>query len=121
MSRLWKSFTYAAAGIAQLVREELSIRLMALAGFIVLVFIIVYPLRKWEAIILLLLVFSVWVLEVLNSILERMTDMVKPRLHEGVKTVKDMMAGVVLLSSVGSLIVGLVILVPYFIAGVFRW
>jgi len=121
MKRLCNSFTYAVAGIRQLVHEEFNSKLVGLAGLFVIFLIVVFPLRQWEVVILLILVFAVWVLEILNSILERMADMLKPRLHSGIKAVKDMMAGVVLLSSLGALIIGLIIFIPYIVHGTLRW
>jgi diacylglycerol kinase len=51
----------------------------------------------------------VLVLELLNTSIEHLVDLVKPRLNEYVKEVKDVMAGAVLLASVFAVIIGAVI------------
>ena len=42
-------------------------------------------------------------------------DLLKPRLSPQVETVKDIMAGAVLLASIGSVIVGAIIFIPYIV------
>ena len=76
----------------------------------------VLDLAVWEQIILILLSAAVLIMEVLNSIVERITDGLKPRLSPMVKEVKDMMAGAVLLTVLASSIIGLMIFVPALLA-----
>ena len=56
---------------------------------------------------------TVLVLELLNSSIERLVDLAKPRLHEEAGTIKDLMAGAVLLASMVAVIVGILIFWPY--------
>jgi diacylglycerol kinase len=72
-------------------------------------------------VILILLIALVLTLEILNTIIEHMVDIVQPRLHESVRTIKDMMAGAVLVSSLGSVIIGLIIILPYLVEGTLRF
>ena len=68
-----------------------------------------------QAIALLLLIILVLTLELINSILERFVDVFKPRIHPMVEEIKDLMAGAVLIASLGALIVGLLIFLPYLV------
>lgn len=108
-----KHFHYAMRGLIHVFQTEASFRVQVVFAILVLILMNVYPLASWQRIILLLLIGSVLVLEVINSVLERLVDSFKPRMHPVVGQVKDMMAGAVLVSSVISAIVGLMILWPY--------
>jgi diacylglycerol kinase len=55
----------------------------------------------------------VLVLEIINSIFERIVDVYKPRLNPYVRDIKDMMAAAVLIASLGAAIIGLMIFIPY--------
>jgi len=57
----------------------------------------------------------IFVLELINSVLERLVDVLKPRLHPYVESIKDMMATVVLIFSIGAILIGLLIFTPYFV------
>ena len=108
-----KRLRYAFRGLIHVFQTESSFRWQILAAFLVLVLMNVYALANWQRIILLLLISSVLVLEVINSVLERLVDSFKPRVHPVVAEVKDMMAGAVLVSSLTSAIVGFMILWPF--------
>jgi diacylglycerol kinase len=55
----------------------------------------------------------VFILEMINTIVERLLDVLKPRLHEYVKDIKDIMSAMVLISALSSVAVGLIIFLPY--------
>ncbi len=114
IKRLFKSFHYASRGIALAWRAEQSFRIQALAAFIVIILIFWFAVPLWQAVALLLLIILVLTLEIINSILERFVDVFKPRIHPMVEEIKDLMAGAVLIASVGALTVGILILGPYF-------
>ncbi|MBB6098379.1 diacylglycerol kinase (ATP) [Deinobacterium chartae] len=59
-----------------------------------------------------LCVMLVLVLEMLNTALEALVDLVTPDYHPLAKIVKDTGAGVVLVASLGSVVVGLIVLGP---------
>jgi diacylglycerol kinase len=109
---LARSFGHALRGLALAFRSERSFRLQVLAAFAVIVILIVLPLDLWERAILLLVTMFVLVLELLNSSLERLVDLAKPRLHEYAGDIKDLMAGSVLLAAMFALVLGLLILGP---------
>jgi diacylglycerol kinase len=51
--------------------------------------------------------------ELVNSAVERITDVLKPRINGYVKEIKDIMAAAVFVSALIAVIVGLIIFVPY--------
>jgi undecaprenol kinase len=111
--RIAKSFTYAAKGIARVAKEEPNFRvqLAAAAGVVALMFLL--GVRTPEKALLTLAIVLVLVLELVNSIFERMVDILKPRIHHYVEDIKDIMAGTVLVASVGALLIGALIFWPY--------
>lgn len=110
---LVKSVSYACKGLAHIFKTESSFRFQVVFGFLVIVLMFVFPLAVWQRIIITLLVGSVLVLEVINSVFERILDAFKPRVHPVVADLKNMMAGAVLITSAVSAIVGLFIFLPY--------
>ena len=111
--RVGKSFLYAWRGIQTVVREERNFRLQLLAAGGVLLLAVALHVRPIEAAILALVTGSVLVLELLNSLLERVVDLVKPRLHPYVAEIKNIAAGAVLIAAVTALIVALLVFVPH--------
>ncbi|MFA5946542.1 MAG: diacylglycerol kinase family protein [Patescibacteria group bacterium] len=106
----FKSFHHALRGLAELFKTEQSFRLQVLATIIVGGLLIGLDLAAWQRILLILLCSAVLILEIINSIIERVADAVQPRLSPMVKDVKDMMAGAVLLTALTALVVGTAIL-----------
>ncbi|KKW17389.1 MAG: Diacylglycerol kinase [Candidatus Magasanikbacteria bacterium GW2011_GWA2_50_22] len=113
LRRLFKSFHYASRGIAIAWQYEQSFRVQVFAALAVIFLIFWFKVLLWQAVALLLLIILVLTLELINSILERFIDVLKPRIHPMVEEIKDLMAGAVLIASLGALIVGLLILSPY--------
>ena len=111
--RLVKSFSHAIRGVCVVFHSEQSFRIQTVIAVWVFILALFFHIRAFEWIILLLLVGSVLILELINSILERIVDAFKPRIHPVVKDIKDMMAGVVLLGSVISFFIGMTIFLPY--------
>ena len=67
-------------------------------------------LNAWA--VLILTISNVLVVELINTAIEVMVDMVSPEYHPLAKNVKDLAAGAVLLVAMASVVVGLVILGP---------
>ena len=112
MGEIIKSFSNAFRGMGVAFSER-SFRLQILAAVAVLAMMFLFNISLVEKSILILLIIIVLILEILNSILERLIDVLKPRLHTYVKDVKDMAAGAVLVASVGAAVVGIIIFWPH--------
>ena len=65
-----------------------------------------------EVIALVVVITMVIVAELANTILERIVDIIKPRMHPYAKSIKDMQAGMVLVAAAAALVVGLLIFAP---------
>lgn len=117
----FRSISHALRGIADVARTEQSFRVQLGLGVLVALFATVLPLLMWERILLGLLIASVLVLEIVNSIFERFADAVHPRLHPMVREVKDMMAGAVFLASLTAALVGATIFLPHILQRMGAW
>jgi diacylglycerol kinase len=110
---IFSSFRHAWRGILLAYRTERTFRIQLAAGVVVLLATILLPLQRWERAALVLATASVLVLELLNSSVERLVDLLKPRLNEFVADIKDLMAGAVLLAALFAVILCVMILLPY--------
>ncbi|NQV90502.1 diacylglycerol kinase family protein [Candidatus Uhrbacteria bacterium] len=104
---------HAIGGIRVVFVSEQSFRIQLLASIAVLLLGAFVQVQAYQWIVLILLIGSVLVLELINSIFERIVDAFKPRIHPIVKDIKDIMAGAVLIASIVAAIVGIVIFYPY--------
>ena len=111
--RLWRSILHASRGLLLAFQTEKNFRLQLAAGLVVLCAMWVFPLARWERSLLFVVMILVLVLELLNSSVERVLDLLQPRFNEYAGDVKDMMAGAVLLASFGALLLGLYLFWPY--------
>ncbi|HBI34155.1 MAG TPA: hypothetical protein DEA43_05215 [Candidatus Moranbacteria bacterium] len=114
LRRFKRSLRHALDGIKYATVHEKNFRIELLFGFLVLGLIFVFKVKNWEAVILLLMIMWVLISELTNTVLERVVDILKPRIHPYARLIKDLMAAVVLISAVASVIVGIIIFYPYF-------
>ena len=112
--KLFKSFRYAVRGLKYVLKNEQNFQIEILGGIFVVILMYLFPTRNLEKIALFIVIFAVLVMELINTIFERVVDMLKPRVHPYAQLVKDVMAAAVLLSSIGAVIVGVIIFCPYF-------
>ncbi len=113
IGRFFKSLKHALRGVSVVFAAEQSFRIQVYVAVLVLVLAVFFQVKTHEWIVLVLLVGSVLTLELINSIIERIVDSFKPRIHPVVKDIKDMMAGAVLIVSVIAAIVGMTIFYPH--------
>jgi len=86
---------------------------MLVIAILVIAAIFYFPTSRIEKVALLIMIFSVLVLELINSVIERLLDFIQPLPNDQVKIIKDLTAAIVLIVSVGAAIIGLVIFLPY--------
>lgn len=115
MNQFSRSFSHALRGVKIVFRREQNFRVQLVVALLVFMLMFFFPLETWQRILLILMVAAVLVLEVLNTIVEHLSDIVKPRLHSSVKEIKDMMAGAVLLTSLTSIVVAVLIFWNYIV------
>ncbi len=114
LAKFFKSFGCAFRGLKYVLKNEQNFQLEIVVGVFVTMLMYIFDIRDWQKVVLFLVIFSVLVIELINTIVERMIDILKPRVHPYAQLVKDVMAAVVLITSIGAVIVGFIIFWPYF-------
>jgi diacylglycerol kinase (ATP) len=109
------SFACAANGIWTMLREEHNAYLHAVATILVVVAGNIFHVSTIEWCLLVLAITGVWMAEALNTALEVLADVAMPDFHPMVEKAKDVAAGGVLITSIGALVIAILIFVPYFI------
>jgi len=115
-TRLFQSFRAAVRGVALVLREEPNFRIEIFVGGAVLLLAYLLRVSQLEVLILLLVSTVVLVLELSNTAAEHLVDLLRPRLHESVRRVKDVVAAAVLVASLGAAVIGFIIFVPRILA-----
>ncbi|MBY9076915.1 diacylglycerol kinase family protein [Paenibacillus sp. HN-1] len=105
--RFWKSFRYAAQGIALTFRNELNMRVHSGVAVIVLVMAALFKVSPGDWMLLLLAITLVLSAELMNTAVESVVDFVSPDIHPLAKAAKDAAAGAVLLTAVFAVLAGL--------------
>lgn len=108
-----KSLTCAMRGFAYALKNEKNFQNELAIAILVIVMMWYFHVTRTEMIALVLVIASVLILELLNTIMERVVDILKPRVHPYARLIKDLMAAVVLISAIFAVIVGLIIFLPY--------
>ena len=116
MKRFFKSVGYAWSGVRDILLHEKNFKLMLVAALLTVSAMFYFPTERIENAILLVMIFVVLVLELINSVIERIMNFIHKEHHESIRDIKDLMAAIVLFVSFGALIIGLYILGPYLIS-----
>lgn len=106
------SFRYAWYGLVGLVRSENNARIHLLATVLVIAAGFILQITTTEWCIVAILIGLVWAGEAFNTAIEKLADVVSPEKHPGIKLVKDVAAGGVLILSLLAVVVGLLIFLP---------
>ena len=107
-----RSFAYALAGIAYLVRTQRSFRIHLLAALSVIVLGAALGLGPLEWAIVGLTIAQVIMMEALNTGIELAVTLASPERRPEAKAAKDIAAGAVLMAAIASVAVGLLIFGP---------
>ncbi|MGK2849136.1 MAG: diacylglycerol kinase [Minisyncoccota bacterium] len=113
LRRYFRSFGYAWKGIAFTFKHERNFQLEIFISIGVVFFALLFPLSGTERALIILAIALVLALELANTALERVMDILKPRVHPYARVIKDTMAGAVLLATIGALTIGITLFAPY--------
>lgn len=106
------SFYYAFKGVRTVFQEERNMRIHVIAGVSVLIVALLLPMSPSDWLWVLLSSFLVIVMEIWNTVIENLVDLVTPEYNSIAKKVKDMAAAAVLISTGFAVITGMIILLP---------
>ncbi len=108
-----KSFKNAIDGVAYLFRHEHNSWIHLAVMLIVLIVGYIVDLSATEWILCVFAFGIVFTAELINSAIERLTDLYSPDTHPLAKQAKDLAAAAVLIAAVTAVIIGLVIFIPH--------
>jgi len=112
MNKTIKSFGYAGKGIRLVFQSELNMKIHLIVGAIVVICGFIFSISFTEWMLCLLCFGLVIGMEMMNTAIEKLVDLVSPNHHPVAGKVKDIAAGAVLICAIISVIIGLLIFLP---------
>ena len=112
-SNLLKSFKYAFSGICYVLKTSRNFKIQLIFAVTILMIGFLLQISQSNYVILIATIMSVLILEILNTSIESIVDLVvKKEFSSLAKISKDTSAGAVLLASINSVIIAVYIFVP---------
>jgi len=119
ISERHRNFKHAAKGITIMLISQHNAWIHALATFLVCLSGLLFGFTKSEWCWIILAIIVVWTAEALNTAFEFLLDVASPDFHPLAKKAKDVAAGAVLISAIGSGVIGLLVIGPYILKIIF--
>lgn len=113
MSKFLKSLRAAWSGLQYAVQSQRNIRIQLFVGAMVIIAASIFRLSVIEWGILLFCIGLVMGLELINTAIEELVNLVHPEWSEKAGRIKDIAAGAVALASLFSIVIGLLIFAHY--------
>jgi undecaprenol kinase len=113
LPKLRRSFGYAFRGLYELLKREQNARIHAIATVLVGIASIVFRLSRLEAAMLFFAVILVFAIEIINTAIEKLLDIVHPESHAQIAFIKDALAGAVLIAAIIALVVAGLVFYPH--------
>lgn len=110
--KLIKSFKYAKSGVNHAVRTQRNLWIHFFVGAVVLAVANLLAVSLLELAVLLGAIFAVIVVEMVNTSIEELVNILSPEHRKEAALAKDVAAASVLLSALGAVVVGILILGP---------
>lgn len=110
--KILKSFSFAWNGLKVCFETETNFKIHLFFAAITILLGINFHLSTTEWVIVAVCIGLVLTAELLNTAIEKLCDIVQPEFHSGIKRVKDISAGAVLLAAFISAVTGTVIFLP---------
>lgn len=111
----WKrlqSFRYAGEGLKQFFSNEHNAWIHFAATIAVIIVSITLQVSATEVILLVLTTGSVWAMELINTVIEKIMDLISVEKREEIKWIKDLSAAAVLVTAIAALIIGCIVFIP---------
>ena len=105
-------FRYAIEGLIAVCESEWNFRFHLSATVVGLIPGFAFKLSPMEWTMIILVIGMVLICELINTVIEKLIDYLKPEIHPNAKFIKDAAAGAVLVSAICAAIVGCLIFLP---------
>jgi diacylglycerol kinase len=110
---LLKSFGYAFDGLFHAIKHNRNLRIHLIIAAVVIFFSTYFHVNLYEKAILGVMILLVITSEMINTSIEEMVNLITTEHKKEAKIAKDVAAGMVLVTAIGSIIVGAFIFFPY--------
>ena len=110
--KIIRSFAFAINGLKSCFTSETNFKVHIIVALVVILLGFVLHISYTEWLIVIASIAFVITMEILNTAIEKLCDVVQESFHPGIKKVKDIAAGAVLVSACSSIIVGAIIFLP---------
>lgn len=110
--KIIKSFSDAIKGVIFIIRTQRNFRIQLLCFTVAIATAFILKLNFSEIAIIVFAGGLVLVGEMINTGLEKLVDIISPEYHPLARVIKDISAGVVLVSSILAVIIGIIIFLP---------
>ncbi|ETI67003.1 diacylglycerol kinase family protein [Neobacillus vireti] len=107
------SLSYAISGVKIALRAERNMRIHFISSIFVLIGSFYFSITKIEWLFILFAISGMFALELVNTAIERVVDLMTEEYHPLAKQAKDLAAGAVLVYAVLSVAIGMIIFFPY--------
>lgn len=111
--KLIDSFKYALEGVHFAFRNNQNLQIHIAIAILVAIMSIVFRINGFEMGILGVIILLVIAAEMINTSIEEMVDLITNEHRKEAKIAKDVAAGMVLVTAVGSIIVGILVFLPH--------
>lgn len=111
---LLKSFSFAFSGLKTAFTKGRNFRIQVTLGIISVILGIILKISSFEWHSLIIIIASVLILELINTAIESIVNMVSPEIRDEAKIAKDVAAAAVLIASITAVFIGIVIFFPKF-------
>src|SRR5699024_2674562 len=104
--------SFAWNGIVQVIKRERNMRIHCVVALFTVLFGFIFQISRLEWITITIVIVLVFALEMMNSVCEQIIDYVMPEISMEANIMKDMYDGFVLMTVIGSIIIGSLIFIP---------
>jgi diacylglycerol kinase (ATP) len=108
-----KSFGFALSGIDYALNSDQNLVMHFIISFLVIIASILLDVSSFEMAILGVTILMVITTEMLNTSIEKAVDLVTKEHRMDAKIAKDVASGMVLITAIGSVIIGVLIFLPH--------
>ncbi|MCC6372729.1 MAG: diacylglycerol kinase family protein [Bacteroidia bacterium] len=113
LSNRAKAFAHAFSGLWQAFKHETHLKIHVLAAIVAVSAGFYFSVTHYEWLALCLCMALVISLELINSAVERLCNKLVPQQNQHVKYIKDVAAAAVLVAAIVSVVVALIVFLPY--------
>jgi undecaprenol kinase len=113
--KIINSFKYAISGVAIAFSANLNLKIHLVLAVVAILLGLYLKLSHLELVLVTILIALVFSAEMINSAIEEVVDLLVSEHKVQAKIAKDVSAGMVLVVSIGALVCGIIIFLPYLI------